>query len=298
TKQAGAYKEYQDAVTAREKALRDLNNLLGTYYTYATDTDFILFDQADAAVEEARIDYNRAFDQSDEISAAKANVQALDNTINQSKIIAPFDGTVTEISAVPGDIVASGAVAVRLDNLENLIVNVSVSEVDINKVKSGQKAIITFDALPDKEYQGEVVSISSAGNDASGVVEFSVKVRLLDADESVKPGFTSVVSIITNQVTAALIVPNDAVISRNGNSMVMFAGSDGSLIPITVETGASSDTSTQIISGDIKEGDQLAIYSANSSGSFGGFNPGFGQMRFITGGSRPPDNNQRQQNNN
>ena len=131
-----------------------LNYLLGTYYSYAADTDFILYDQAEAAVEEARIDYNRYLDQTDEIAAAEANVQALENTINQSRIIAPFDGTVTDISAVSGQRVSSGDTAVRIDNLDNLVVEVAVSEVDINKVSEGQKAVVTFDALPEKEYEG------------------------------------------------------------------------------------------------------------------------------------------------
>ena len=242
TKKAAAYKEYQDAVAARDKALRALNYLLGTYYYYAAETDFINYDQAKAAVEEARIDYNRYLDQTDEISAAKANVQALENTINQSSIIAPFDGTVTEISAVSGEKVSSGDTAVRIDNLDNLIVEVAVSEVDINKVSEGQKAVVTFDALPDKEYEGEVNSISSAGSDDSGVVEFNVTVKVLNADADVKPGFTAVVSIITSQVENALLVPNGAVISRDGSSAVILVGSDNSTTIVPVETGASSDT--------------------------------------------------------
>ena len=279
---AAAYKEYQDAVAAREKALRVLNNLLGTYYTYAADTDFILYDQAEAAVQEARIDYNRYLDQTDEIAAAQANVQALENTINQSKIIAPFDGSVTDISAVSGQIVSSGDTAVRIDNLDNLVVKVDVSEVDINKINKGQKAIVTFDALPKKEYEGEVSLISFAGSNASGVVEFSVTVKVLNADSNVKPGFTAVVSIITSNIENALLVPNGAVVSRDGSSAVILVGSDNSTTIVSVETGASSDTYTEIISGEITEGSTLAVYSTDSNNQF--MMGGFG----IIGGGTPP----------
>jgi HlyD family secretion protein len=265
TKKAAAYKDYQDAVAAREKALRVLNNLLGTYYTYAADTDFILYDQAEAAVEEARIDYNRYLDQTDEIAAAEANVQALENTINQSKIIAPFDGTVTDISAVSGQIVSSGDTAVRIDNLDNLVVKVEVSEVDINKISESQKAIVTFDALPEKDYEGQMSLISSAGSNASGVVEFSVTVKVLNADTNVKPGFTAVVSIITSNVENALLVPNGAIVSRDGSSAVILVGSDKSTTIVPVETGASSDTYTEIKTDKIAEGDRLAVYSSISS---------------------------------
>ena len=289
---SAANAEYKDAIAAREEALRQLNNLLGTYYTYSADTDFILYDQAAAAVEAARIDYNRYLDQSDEIAAAESNVQALENTINQSRIIAPFDGTVTDISAVNGEMVSNGDSAVRIDNLNNLVVKVSVSEVDINKIKIGQSAVVTFDALPETEYQGEVVYISDAGNDDSGVVEFSVTVKVLNADNQVKPGFTAVVSIITSNIENALLVPNGAVISRNGTSAVMVVNSDDSTTMIPVETGASSDTHTEIISGEIAEGDTLAVAISDSSSFYPGMVPGMGPMLGGGGGSgaqRPQD---------
>ena len=291
-KRMAAYAVYKEAVAANEKALRVLNNLLGVYYVYAVETDFINYDQAKAAVEEARVDYIRYLDQSDEIAAAKANVQALQNTIDQARLVAPFNGTITEISAITGEKVASGATAVRIDNLDNLIVGVSVSEVDINKVSVGQKAVVTFDALPKKKYEGEVSTISSAGTDVSGVVEFNMSVKVLDADESVKPGFTAVVSIITSQVQDALLVPNGAIVSRNAGSAVLLVNADGSISVVSVETGASSDTYTQIVSGEIAEGNQLAVYSSSSSG-FSGMPMG-GEFQKIFGGGqgsaggRPP----------
>lgn len=282
---SAAHAVYKDAITAREEALRQLNNLLGTYYTYSADTDFILYDQAAAAVEAARVDYNRYLDQSDEIAAAEANVQALENTINQSRIIAPFDGTVTDISAVNGEMVSSGDSAVRIDNLNNLVVKVSVSEVDINKIKIGQSALVTFDALPETEYQGEVAYISDAGKDDSGVVEFRVTVKVLNADGQVKPGFTAVVSIITSSIENALLVPNGAVISRNNTSAVMLVNSDDSTTMIPIETGASSDTFTEIISGEIAEGDTLAVTISDGSSFYPGMVPGMGPMLGGGGGS-------------
>jgi HlyD family secretion protein len=295
-KRAAAYEAYQAAVAASDKSLRALNYLLGTSYNYTVETDFILYDQAKAAVDVARVDYTRYLDQSDEISAAKANVQALQNTIDQARLVAPFDGTITEISAIAGEKVASGDIAVRIDNLNNLIVQVSVSEVDINKVSVGQPATVTFDALPDKIYQGQVDKISSAGIDTSGVVEFNVNVKVLDADESVKPGFTAVVSIITSQVKNALLVPNAAIVSRDGKSELLKVAADNSISEISVETGSSSDTFTEIKSGDIAEGDRIAVYSSGST-DFSGL-PMMGGMRMLSDGGQPRGNDRpRQQNN-
>ncbi len=264
-----AYEEMSAAIEESDKSLHYLSNLLGAYYDHGVETDFIEYDQALADLEQARITYNRYLDQTEEIAAAEANVQALQNTINQSKITAPFAGTVTEVSAVSGELVSSGTEAVRIDNLENLMVDIYVSEVDINKVETGQPVILTFDALTKQEYAGFVDSFSSAGTDESGVVEFRVSVKLENADEAVKPGFTSVVSIIISQVEDALLIPTQAILSQKGVSVVMRVNADGSTSAVPVELGATSDVHTQVISGDLAFGDQLAVLiSTSTAGEF------------------------------
>ena len=62
-------------------------------------------------------------------------------------IIAPFDGTVTQAEPAVGDQVSTGTVAFRVDDLSHLLVDVQVSEVDINTVAIGQDATLTFDAV-------------------------------------------------------------------------------------------------------------------------------------------------------
>ena len=279
-----AYEAVQATDLERDSYLRALNQILGHPYDLDVETDFIEYAQAKAAVEQAHAAYKRLMDNSQEIAAAKANVQALQNTVNMDKIIAPFDGTVTEISTRPSEMAQGGTQAVQLDNLDNLVVTIDVSEVDISKVEIGHPVVITFDALPYQEYNGSVSSISSAGMDKNGTVEFRVTVTVEDADTSVKPGFTAVVSIITSQAADTLLVPNQAIRNINGNNSVVLMGEDGTPMPVRVEVGASSEAFTEIISGDLVEGDQLIIVT-NSVGT--GFGGGFGMMGGIgqvTGG--------------
>ena len=268
-----AYESRKEAIEERERTLRVLNNLLGVYYSYTVEKDFISYDQALADVEEARVVYNRYLNHEDEIAAAQAKVQALKNTINSSKIIVPFNSTVTEIYTTIGENVSGGSDALRLDNLENMVLDVYVSEIDIAKLEIGQIANIVFDALPNQPYKGQVVYISSAGTDDSGVVEFRVNVRIEDADEKVKPGFTAVVSIITKQVKDALLVPSSTIILRDGVPVVMVVQGDGTTSPVQVKTGAVSEAFTEIISDDLEEGDQLAIFTSETN-NLGGFMPG------------------------
>ena len=288
-----AYEAVQAAGIERDSYLRAMNQILVINYgRLDVETDFIEYDQAKAAVEQARAEYNRLFDNSQEIAAAEANVQAFQNTVDMAKIIAPFDGTVTEISTMPGEMVANGTRVVQLDDLDNLVVNVDVSEIDISKVEIGHAVVITFDALPYLEYSGFVSGISSAGTDNSGTVEFRVTVTIEDADVSVKPGFTAVVSIITSQAEEVLLVPNQALSDKNGSNMVMVVSEDGTPRRVMVEVGTSSEAFTEIISGDIAEGDQLMVVVNKNNNVFGG--GGFGMMGGIHkinggGGGQPQD---------
>ena len=70
-----------------------------------------------------------------DITSAEARVDAAQATLNMAQIIAPFTGTVTEVSGLIGDQVSPGVKAFRLDDLTHMQVDVQVSEVDINSVK-------------------------------------------------------------------------------------------------------------------------------------------------------------------
>ncbi len=269
-----AYEALQQGIVKRDSLKRALGQILGIPFDLPVETDFIEYDQQVATVAEAEVAYNRYVDSNQEISAAQAKVQSLQNTVNKAKIIAPFDGTITSISAVAGDVVSNGDEAVRIDDLSNLILKVQVSQDDVNKVEVGQDAQITFDAISNKQYDGFVESISSTGEeDSHGVVYFSVAVKIEDADEAVKPGFTAVVKIIVSQTDNALFVPNDALVANaDGTYSVSVIGSDGSKRTVAVEVGVKNATNTQIISDQIKEGDKVVIVTKGADNANAFFN--------------------------
>jgi len=293
-----AYEALKEAIQDFDNYHRWLSNYLGVYYDHAVETDFIEYEIALGEVQQARNAYNRYLDQEDEIAAAEAQVQALQNTIDQARIVAPFAGTVTEISAVSGELVSNGDAAVRIDNLEYLMVDVYISEIDINKVAAGQRAILTFDALPNKEYNGNVESISSAGTDDNGVVEFRMRVVVADPDASVMPGFTAVVSIITSEDAGALLVPTQSIQTQNGQPVVIRVNADGSTSAIPVELGIVSDQYTQILNGELTAGDRLVV-SISSQPLSGGLLDDRDMMRQLNqvtgnggggpGGGAPPE---------
>jgi HlyD family secretion protein len=255
-----AYDALQAGILKRDSLLRALSQIFGTPYGFRSESYFIEYDIQLTVVAEARASYERILDSSDEISVARAKVQALQNTIDQASIIAPFAGTITAINTVAREQVSSGDTALQMDDLSNLTVDLDISQMDINKIHHGQPAQLTFDAIPDKTYSGTVMEIAEAGTDSDGVIVFSVRVSLDDADELVKPGFTVTVSIITNQVKDVLLIPNTAIqYDADEAAYVMEAGDLGGFTALPIETGARSDAFTELKSGDLTEGDRLAV---------------------------------------
>ncbi len=266
-----------------DKALRNLNYLLGRSYDHSVETDFIECDEALATLEEARVTYEKYKDNSDEIAAAEANVQALQNTVNSAYIIAPFDGTITDILVDEGDVVSSGTSAIQLDNLNDLVIDISVSEVDINEIKIGQSVNITFDAISNKEYEGTVSQISLSGNESSGIVEFTVTITITNADDEIKPGFTAVATIMINEVENAVLVPNLAIQTVNDSSVVMVLDANNNVTTVPVEVEASSDSYSIVKDNALKEGDRVLVFS-NDSTSDSGFGM-FGMGGIVSGGT-------------
>jgi HlyD family secretion protein len=188
--------------------------------------DWIIEAENDLALKKAKLDEaQRTYDRltsgnTAEIAAAEARVEAAQATLNLARVISPFAGTVTESHTLPGDQVSAGATAFRLDNLSSLLVDVNVSEVDINSVSIGQPVTLTFDAILGKEYHGEVVEVTQAGTIDQGVVSFTVTVELTDADAAVKPGMTAAVNLVVEELQDVLLVPNRAVRLVDGERVV------------------------------------------------------------------------------
>lgn len=225
---------------------------------------------AKAKLDDARREYDRLNNGNmQDIAAAQARVDAAQATLNLARMISPFAGTVTESHTLPGDQVGAGAVAFRVDNLSSLLVDVKVSEVDINSISIDQPVALTFDAILGREYHGEVVEVTQAGTVEQGVVNFTVTVELIDADASVKPGMTAAVNIVVEEVQAVLLVPNRAVRLMDGKRVV-YVLENGLPVQKGITLGPSSDTMSVVADGDLKEGDVVILNPPVEFGPGGG----------------------------
>jgi HlyD family secretion protein len=268
----------QAGILKRDSLLRALSQIMGTPFGHRAEMYFIAYDQQVAAVAEAWAAFDRYVDDSDELAAKQAEVYALQNIVDQASIIAPFSGTVTAINAVAGEQVAAGAAAVQLEDLSNLVVDVEISQMQINQVVLGQKAEINIEAIPGKIFLGEVVEIAKAGDTSSGETLFPVRVALQDADAQIRTGFTATISIITKQAEDALLVPNSAIqYDKAGSAYVMTAGK-----VINVTLGAKSDAFSALVSSELKEGDALELAQTDSQSIKVGSGQGLRLFRGLT----------------
>lgn len=219
-----------------------------------------------ARVESAERQYEKVKDgpDPDDVTMAEARIAAAQASLDAAFITAPFDGVITAVDVLPGDLVSPNSLAFRIDNLRNLLVDVQVSEVDISQIQVGQPATLAFDAILDKEYSGEVVEVSPVGVPQQGLVTFEVTIKILDGDQEVRPGLTAAVQIVVRQVEDALLIPNRAVRWVRGEQVVYLStnGEQANLEQLTrvpVTLGASSVEFTELLDGDIGEGDYLVL---------------------------------------
>lgn len=220
------------------------------------------------------------------LNQARLAVQTAQGNLDAAKLTAPFNGTITQANAIPNAVVSVGTQAFRIDDLSNLVIDVQVVEIDINQVQAGQPASITFDAIPNKTYTGKVIKTDLSGTVGQSSVTFSITVQLTDADALVKPGMAANVTIVTNQVENALLVPSTSVFTDTSGQQYVYLVQNGVSTSVPVTIGAVSDSTTQITNDTLKEGDTIVLSFASTSSS-----SGFG---FMGGGGGPADGGQPQ----
>lgn len=216
--------------------------------------------------------------QIEENSVKKQEVSLVDltNKLNDYIIRAPFDGVIAKVPVKKLDSVGSGATIATLVTKQKLA-EISLNEVDVSKIKVGQKATLTFDAVSDLSITGQVTEIDTVGTVTQGVVNYSVKINFDTQDDRVKSGMTVSVAIITDVKPDVLVIPNSAIKSQGNTYYVEMLdnqsnqtnNSQGVTSPTlptrrTVEIGLSNDTQTEVISG-LKEDEQVISRTITST---------------------------------
>ncbi|NPV44593.1 MAG: HlyD family efflux transporter periplasmic adaptor subunit [Firmicutes bacterium] len=209
--------------------------------------------------------------------------------VSELKVYAEFDGILAGQSVMLGDeIERTGDEDETEDSSLGKIlshqkeVTIPVDELDISKVKIGQPATVTVEALSNKVFQGRVSKIASIGSVQDGVSTYDVTVTLLGGDE-IKEGMTADVEILVDAREDVLLLPVEAVIQRNGMEFVVLPASsdeknEGEPRLKEVKTGLRNESYVEITDG-LEEGDEVVVMvSGNQRTQSEMRQPGFAPM--------------------
>ncbi len=238
--------------------------------------------------------------QAEVVAQAQANLSSAWNSyqLSSSTVTAPIAGTIEGLAVAPGMVIsntsnnASGSTTATISSntlayISNTkskpIVSVNLSEIDVSKVKTGQKAIVTIDSLPNNTFAGHVIAVNRVGTVSSNVTQYPALVALeLDSD-LILPNMAATANIIVKTKTDALIIPSSAVTYDGSQASVKVLQKKQ---PITtyIETGISSATEIEVVSG-LNEGDLVVISIAstneNTTNPFNNMKTGTGMMRIA-----------------
>ena len=191
-----------------------------------------------------------AENQTKEIESA-GSLESLEKA--ESGVVAEFDGVVTEVNAVEGSSAAVGEKLLKLDSTEEVMVKISVTKYDLDKIALGQEAKVT---IANREYQGKVSKINKmAETNNSGAAVVGTEIEILNPDSDVILGVEAKVIISTAKEENAVLIPVTAVnVDMNGD--FVYVVEEGILVKKPVVTGISSDTMIQIVEG-LSEGEQV-----------------------------------------
>ena len=234
------------------------------------------------------------------VQSAQASVKEAKDNLGRTIIFAPASGTISMLNVELGERILgtqqmSGTELMRVANLNNMEVEVSVNENDIVKINIGDETKIEVDAYLKKEFKGIVTNISNSATSAvtaDQVTNFKVKVRILKESyqdlligkpktySPFRPGMTATVDIITTRKEKVIGVPISSVVIKadtlptpkfdqvdeentgkikskiDKKLECVFVKSNGKAKIRIVKTGIQDDTNIEILSG-LKKGDEI-----------------------------------------
>ena len=215
-----------------------------------------------------------------QVAQSEAALKSAETNLRYTKIVSPVDGVVVSRNVDVGQTVAASfqtpTLFVIAGDLAKMQINTSVNEADIGKVKEGQTVEFRVDAYPEEVFRGKVLQVRKAAFTVQNVVTYDVVIRAANPGLKLMPGMTADVSITTAVKKDTLKVPNAALRFRpaanrkekpqqvKGAAVWTLEIGKPKRIPVT--TGISDETHTEVLSGEIKEGQDVIVESLTKSG--------------------------------
>lgn len=195
-------------------------------------------DQSYAQWEKAKRDYDRnrrlweqgsireqlVQDAQTAFKAAKAAFDAAELNLKHCLLYAPFNSHVAYRYGEEKEMVATGQTVFTLMDLSRVLIEVGVPEKSIGRIRKGQKAPVTLEAIPGRIFSGRVTQV--AVSSLPEIRLFKAEITVENPDLIIKPGMTALSSVVINEMKDVYVFSLDMTVLRNGNRVIFLASND------------------------------------------------------------------------
>jgi len=262
--QAEATVEQNRALAARSEELFN-RNVVSQQELEGARADL---QRAEASLQRARAD----------ASLAAAQLDANRTSLSKAEIRSPINGVVLNRRAEPGQAVAASfeppVLFTLASDLSRMKLLIDIDEADIGVMLPGQMARFTVDAFPQREFTAELISVRNAPNIENGVVTYEGVLSVANTDGILRPGLTANATITVAEIADTLFVPSGALRFTPPDTMIdtippqpaavggqitgrVWVLEGGTPEARDIVVGRSDGQMTEIVSGDIAEGDEV-----------------------------------------
>lgn len=184
------------------------------------------------------------------VEKARMKIEEIENNIDGMIITANVNGWIVDVNYAEGEVTESAQPVILIEEDGPIYVETNVPEDDIGDVVVGQKATFEADAVSGITYSASVEQVSRAPQVGSnGLVSYEVLLKADEVDRQLMDGMTSTVNFILIEKTDVLILPNDAIVKKEGGQYVTVQHEDGSLEEVKIFAGFTDGSQVEVLGG-------------------------------------------------
>lgn len=194
----------------------------------------------------------------------RSTERRLDKAIELSEnlyVLAPMDGIVAKFEKQVGDTIEQWDWLGNIFNTNNMRIWTQVDDLDVVYIKQDSPVQVTINALPGETFEGKVTRVSQSGQDANGVIKYSVDIEVTGKGE-LRPGMQANCFIDAGKSEDTLLVPIEAVFEEDGIPKVEILKEDGTIDTIIITTGLMNDRYVEVLEG-LEEGQEVVTGSSS-----------------------------------
>ena len=205
-----------------------------------------------------------------QIAQAQASVALIELSLESTVLRAPFDGVIAAVNVAEAELAPAGLPAVVLLDVSRFSLTVSVDEIDVGRLREGQKAEVTVDALPDAVLSGTIERISPVATLEGGVTSYDVTIELDPTDAPIRADMTANATVVVEELADVLTIPTWVVrVDRLDGQTYVDRPTEEGYERVDVDLGVRHEGVAQVLDG-LAEGEAVARVEESGLFGFGG----------------------------